>query len=191
VGLSVLLRTPGRKPCYLQRRMLSAISPDDLTMQTISRYLSVTLILFASIFVGACATMSAYKEAPRVSLVSIQPQQMGVLEQRFILQLRILNPNDEAIPVEGLSYGIEINDREFAYGVSRQAVDIPAFGEALLDVEVSSNLLNVVRQLQALNSETRSSLDYRLKGKISLANSPASLPFDYSGELTYLPATAE
>jgi hypothetical protein len=67
-------------------------------------------------------------------------------------------------------------------------VDIPAFGEALLDVEVISSLLNVVQQLQALNTETRSSLNYRLSGKISLANSPASLPFDYSGVLEYQPA---
>jgi LEA14-like dessication related protein len=158
-------------------------------MQTIIRRLPATLIFFASVLLGGCATMSAYKEAPRVSLVSIQPLEMGVFEQRFVLQLRILNPNEVAIPVEGLSYAIEINGREFAYGVSRQDVEIAAFGEALLDVEVVSNLLNVVRQLQVLNSETRESLAYRLTGKISLANSPASLPFDYSGELTYLPAT--
>lgn len=150
--------------------------------------LPATVIVLVAILLGACATLSPYKDAPRVSLVSIQPQEMGVLEQRFALQLRILNPNDVAIPVNGLSYAVEINDREFAYGVSQQAVEIPAFGEALLDVEVVSNLLNVMQQLQALRGETRNSLAYRLTGKISLANSPASLPFDYSGELTYLPA---
>jgi len=157
-------------------------------MRTTSCHLPATGILLAVVFLGACATLSPYKEAPRVSIVSIQPQEVGVLEQRFALQLRILNPNDVAIPVEGLSYAIEINDREFAYGVSRQAVEIPAFGEALLDVQVVSNLLNVVQQLQVLNSETRSSLDYRLTGKISVANSHASLPFDYSGALSHLPA---
>jgi LEA14-like dessication related protein len=155
-------------------------------MQTIISRL--TCVLLAGIFLGACATLSPYKDSPRVSLVSIQPQEMGMLEQRFALQLRILNPNDVAIPVEGLSYAIEINDREFAYGVSRQSVEIPAFGEALLDVEVASNLLNVMQQLQALHSETRNSMAYRLTGKISLANSPGSLPFDYSGELIYSPA---
>jgi LEA14-like dessication related protein len=158
-------------------------------MQTITRYLPVILVLLASVFLGACATMSPYKESPRVSLVSIQPQEMKLLEQRFALQLRILNPNDVVIPVEGLSYSIAINGREFAYGVSQQAVEIPAFGEALLDVAVVSNLLNVMQQLQAMSGETRNSLDYRLTGKLGLANSPVSLPFDYSGELTYLPAT--
>jgi len=157
-------------------------------MQRIASRLLLPLVLLVTIFLGACATLSPYKESPRVSLVSIQPQEMKFLEQRFALQLRILNPNNVAIPVEGLSYSIEINGREFAYGVSRQAVEIPAFGEALLDVEVVSNLLNVMQQLQALSGETRESLDYRLKGKISLANSPLSLPFDYSGELSYLPA---
>jgi len=157
-------------------------------MRIITCCLPIAFILLATVLLGACATLSPYKDSPRVSLVSIQPQEIGMLEQRFALQLRILNPNDVAIPVEGLSYAIEINDREFAYGVSRQSVEIPAFGEALLDVEVASNLLNVMQQLQALHSETRNSMAYRLTGKISLANSPASLPFDYSGELTYLPA---
>jgi LEA14-like dessication related protein len=157
-------------------------------MKSINHSLLLTLMIVTAALLNACATLSPYKESPRVSLVSIQPQEMGVLEQRFGLQLRILNPNDTAIPVVGLSYSVEINDREFAYGASRQAVDIPAFGEALLDVEVISSLLNVVQQLQALNTETRSSLNYRLSGKISLANSPASLPFDYSGVLEYQPA---
>ena len=159
-------------------------------MRTINRSLFVTLIIVTAALLNACATLSPYKESPRVSLVSIQPQEIGVLEQRFGLQLRILNPNATAIPVEGLSYTVEINNREFAYGVSRQAVDIPAFGEALLDVEVVSSLLNVVQQLQALNAETRSSLNYRLSGKIGLANSPVSLPFDYSGVLDYQPAAS-
>lgn len=157
-------------------------------MKAMTRNLSVTLVLLATVLLNACATLSPYKESPRVSLVSIQPHEMTVLEQRFVLQLRILNPNDIAIPVEGLSYAIEINDREFAYGVSRQAVEIPAFGEALLDVEVVSNLLNVVQQLQALQGNTGGKLRYRLSGKISLDNSPASLPFDYSGVLGHQPA---
>jgi len=156
-------------------------------MKMINHNLAITLILLTATFLSACATLSPYKESPRVSLVGIQPQEMGVLEQRFALQLRILNPNDRAIPVKSLSYSVEINDREFAYGVSRQSVEIPAFGEALLDVEVVSNLLNVVQQLHALSGETRNSLEYRLSGKISLANSPASLPFDYSGVLEYQP----
>jgi LEA14-like dessication related protein len=137
----------------------------------------------------ACATTGSYPEQPRVSLSSIQPMEMTLLEQRYSLQLRIMNPNDKAIPVEGMSYAIEINGREFAYGVSNAEVSIPPYGEALLDVEVISNLLNIMQQVQEMHGEQHDSLRYRLTGQISLAKSPARLPFEYQGELKYLPAT--
>jgi LEA14-like dessication related protein len=70
-------------------------------MKSINHSLLLTLMIVTAALLNACATLSPYKESPRVSLVSIQPQEMGVLEQRFGLQLRILNPNDTAIPVEG------------------------------------------------------------------------------------------
>ena len=79
------------------------------------------------------------------------------------------------------------NGHEFAYGVSRQPVTIPAFSEALLDVEVVSNLLNVMQQVQEMSSEPGDSLHYRLRGKISLEKSLAKLPFNVEGKLTYLP----
>ena len=103
-------------------------------------------IVLVALLLGGCAGLQPYAETPRVSLVSIKPLDMQMLEQRFVLELRIMNPNSAAIPVSGLSYALEINQREFAYGVSQQAVTIPPYGEALLQVEVVSNLLNVMRQ---------------------------------------------
>jgi LEA14-like dessication related protein len=147
----------------------------------------IFLLLCCTATLTACSFFGGYQETPHVSLVSIQPLEMGLLEQRYGLQLRILNPNDKEIPVKGLSYSIEINGHEFAYGVSRQPVTIPPFSEALLDVEVISNLLNIMQQFQEMSSENRNSLNYRLRGKISLAKSLAKLPFNVEGELTWLP----
>ena len=147
----------------------------------------IFLLLYCAATLTACSLFGGYQETPRVSLVSIQPIEMGLLEQRYGLQLRILNPNDKEIPVEGLSYSIEINGHEFAYGVSRQPVTIPPFSEALLDVEVVSNLLNVMQQFQEISGESSNSLKYRLRGKISLAKSLAKLPFNVEGELNWLP----
>jgi LEA14-like dessication related protein len=143
-------------------------------------------ILLCALLLGGCAGLRPYEETPRVSLVSIQPLDMQMLEQRFALQLRIMNPNDVEIPVEGLSYALEINQREFAYGVSQQAVSIPPYGEALLRVEVVSNLLNVMRQLQQMSDSPKDGgLEYRLRGKIGLAGLRGGLPFDYAGKLRY------
>ena len=145
-------------------------------------------VLMVVLLLAGCASLGGYRDPPRVSLVSIEPLDMTLLEQRYALQLRILNPNDVALPVSGLNYSIEINRREFAYGVSRQSVTIPAHGEALLDVEVISNLLSLMRQVQELGAGGKQVIDYRLSGKLSLDHSPVRLPFDYSGELSWLPA---
>jgi LEA14-like dessication related protein len=158
--------------------------PDDC-----SRMFRCAVLALLTVLVSGCAGLGAYREPPRVSLVSIQPKEMGVLEQRYGLQLRILNPNDTALPVTGMQYSLQINDREFAYGVSRQPVSIPAYGEALLDVDVVSNLLRVLQQLQEASTGKQESLKYRISGSISLENHLGKLPFDYHGELNYLPAS--
>ena len=165
---------------------LSARGTRWMMPEVAGRCLKLCLLVLA---ISACATTARYPESPRVSLTGIQPKDMTLLEQRYSLQLRIMNPNDKAIPVEGMSYAIEINGREFAYGVSNASVSIPPFGEALLDVEVVSNLLNILQQVQEMQGEQHDSLSYRLTGKISLDNSPARLPFEHQGELKYLPAT--
>jgi LEA14-like dessication related protein len=146
-----------------------------------------TVIPIIALLLAGCASLGGYHEPPRVSLVSIEPLDMNLLEQRYALQLRILNPNDVGLPVNGLDYSIEINRREFAYGVSRQSVTIPAHGEALLDVEVVSNLLNLLRQVQDPGADGKQVIEYRVSGKLSLDHSPVRLPFDYSGELNWLP----
>ena len=145
------------------------------------------LLLCCAVSLTACSFFGGYEETPRVSLVSIKPLEMGLLEQRYGMQLRIMNPNSTAIPMQGLSYSIDINGHEFAYGVSRQPVSIPAFSEALLDVEVVSNLLNVMRQFQKMGDQGSDSMNYRLSGKISLGKSMRRLPFNVEGNLNWLP----
>jgi LEA14-like dessication related protein len=156
--------------------------PDDC-----SRTFRCAVLMLLTVLVSGCAGLGAYREPPRVSLVSIQPKEMGVLEQRYGLRLRVLNPNDTALPVKGMSYSLRINDHEFAYGVSRQPVTIPPYGEALLDVDVVSNLLSVLQQLQEADTGKWETLTYQLTGHLSLENRLGKLPFDYRGELSYLP----
>lgn len=146
----------------------------------------LALLLLWLLLPAGCATLRGYKEPPRVTLVSIRPLDMTLLEQRYALQLRILNPNDVALPLQGMDYRIEINGSEFAYGVSRQSVTVPAHGEAMLDVTVSSTLLDVLRQVQGAGRSTPPALTYRISGALDLAHGPHRLPFVYSGELGWL-----
>jgi len=108
---------------------------------------------------------------------------MTLFEQRYGLRLRIQNPNDRAIPVKGLSYSLQINGEEFAYGVSAESTTVPAFGEALLDVDATSSTLNVIKQFKSISGSTVLRFDYQLSGKLKVSNHLMSVPFNYGGTL--------
>ncbi len=132
---------------------------------------------------AGCAHLLQHPEAPHVTVADLRPVQMGLFEQRFRLQLRIQNPNDFALPIDGMEYQLDINDQPFAQGVSAEEVSIPAYGEELVDVEVVSTLGGFLQQLRKLQAGKLQTLNYRLEGKVALQGYLSKLPFVYQGEL--------
>lgn len=144
------------------------------------------VLLFSALSMGlaGCAGLGARPEAPRVSLAGLDIQSIELFEQRYVLHLRLQNPNDFDLHLDGLEFTLDFNRRAFASGVSRQRVRLPAFGEAVLDVQVSSNLARVFDQLQGLPDNGAAPLSYAIHGSVKLSEYPVKLPFRYSGELT-------
>lgn len=136
------------------------------------------LLWAVALFLAACAT---HFEKPAVTLVGVDLESLGLFEQRFILKLRVKNPNDVDIPVEGLVFEVELNGRPFANGVSNVGVTIPRLGEAVLEVKASSNLAAFLRQWRDLEKEGKPGMDYRVRGNLRVSGYGA-LPFDHRGE---------
>ena len=135
------------------------------------------------VIVSGCATLTHKVEPPTVSLAGIQLLELGLLEQRYRLQLRIQNPNDFALPIAGMEYRVNLNDAEFAHGVSSHSVSVPAFDEAVLEVDGVSNLSSVLNQLQLLGSRREQTLRYALTGSAKLKNRLLRIPFEYHDEI--------
>lgn len=131
---------------------------------------------------AGCSLLSPKPEAPIVGLAGLQVAQVTLFEQRYQLQLRIQNPNDFALPINGLRCTLFINEQEFATGVSAAAVTVPRFGEARLALDVVSDLRHLLQQLRAAGGAQAGTVSYRLKGKVALAGYGYDLPFEYQGE---------
>lgn len=144
----------------------------------------VLALLFGAVAVlSACASLRGGPEPPRVSLIGLNLVSMELFEQRYRVRLRLKNPNDFELPVRGMDFRLDINGETFADGVSGQSVSVPAYGEEVLELEVSSSLLNVFRQLQSLQNKGAPGLAYRITGRVAVGRYGQRLPFDYSGEL--------
>ncbi len=155
-------------------------------MKYLPRQGSFCLLLMA-VLLSACAGLYPRPDPPNVTLAGLRVVEMGLFEQRYRLRLRIQNPNAFALPIRGMDYELTLNDREFARGVSRQYVTVPAFGEEVLEVDVISNLGELIEQLQDLGAGRVYTLSYGLSGGISLANRAIKIPFDYQGEIALTP----
>jgi LEA14-like dessication related protein len=132
---------------------------------------------------AGCAALSPLSEPPRVVLVDLRLAGSTVLEQRYRLTLRVQNPNAVPLDVDGLSLELALNGQPFLSGVSNRAVVVPAYGEALTEIEASSTLLGIVRQVEALERTGRGRFSYELSGGISLRGYPGAVRFSHRGEL--------
>lgn len=138
--------------------------------------------LVFTVLLGACAAMQPL-EAPRVTLSDLRVDDVTLFEQTYGLTLRVQNPNPVALPITGMSFRLDVNDAELGRGVSDRAVTVPAYGEAMLEIKLVSNLARVIDQIRSFESGRTPGLRYRLAGGIHVANRAASLPFDYRGEI--------
>jgi len=116
---------------------------------------------------AACASFPT-TDPPRVLVAGIEPLPGEGLELRFLVKLRIQNPNDAAIDFRGAFVELDLLGRPFASGVSDAAGSVPRFGEAVLGIPVTVSALNALSQvLRIASQESLSKLDYELRGKLS------------------------
>ena len=96
----------------------------------------------------------------------------------------MINPNEIALPITGIYYEVELEGREFATGVNASPVDIPAYGETRVTVEMSTSLLQAIRQIVAFAEKNPDSLNYRIKGHLKV-NLPllGKIPFSETGQI--------
>jgi LEA14-like dessication related protein len=137
-----------------------------------------------AMLVTACSTMPTDFEAPRVHISDMTAKDLAIFEQRFDVKIRIQNPNNTDLSINGLKFDIDLNEREFANGMSGQRLVVPRFGSEVVNVEVFSTLGSFLRQVQSFNSGMPQKVRYRLKGT-AFVDSPGTFkaPFDESGEI--------
>ena len=154
-------------------------------MTTVPSILRILCLLIA-LSLTACATVSRDIEPPHFNVVNIAPKDVGLFEQRYDVQLRIENPNDTDLGINGLRFEILLNEQQFAYGMSGQRVVVPRFASEMINVEASTGLGSLLRQLQGFNKNGTKAILYRIKGT-AFIDFPASfkLPFDENGQINF------
>ncbi len=138
-----------------------------------------------SIAVVGCATVD--ETVPlKVNLVNITPASSGVFEQRFLVDLRLSNPNNFDIPLDGVSFEMDVNGDYFATGLSNQRVVVPRLASAVVSVETTANSFDLIRQI--LNAVQVGAVSYSIKGTAIVRRLGShTVPFHQRGKLNLVP----
>ena len=124
------------------------------------------ILLLIFIFLSGCAGLEQQPAEVKVTLVNLKMLESTLLEQRFIMNIRVQNRSPQPLSIHGMSFDIEINNKNFASGSSDQKTTFAAFSDAVIDVKMSSTLFGIVRQIQVMQEKQNQKLNYVISGKI-------------------------
>jgi len=142
----------------------------------------IAMVLAAGLV--ACAGLGTKLETPQVSFVGIKALEVSIFEQRLEVRLRVQNPNNRDLPVNGLHVDVELAGEPFANGVSAREFTVPANGEAEFDMIVTANAATALIRILGSDRKSREDIEYRLKGKLSTRlGLLRSIPFEETGTL--------
>jgi len=142
--------------------------------------------LLGTLLLSACSLVPKF-EKPTLELVTLKLADGNLLSQRFNARLKVHNPNDRALPVNGLRYTVEIDGKAFGKGESTRAFTVPARGEAEFDMTLDANLAGAVAAVLSRRERAKGrELEYRLVGTVSI-DLPLmrSLEFDQVGTFRF------
>lgn len=143
-------------------------------------------VLLLALMLGACANMKL-PEKPQVSLLAVNLESVNLFEQRFVLTLKVSNPNDIALPIDGVSFNVALNQVQIGQAAHKDKFTLPANGESTVKIRVSTQLATLLQQAHQLQSAK--TLNYQIDGEIFTPFWPGGIPFVRQGEVPALKAS--
>lgn len=134
---------------------------------TLPARLSTLLCTLLVLTLGGCSTWTSSNfQAPDVQLVNAELVYARLLEQEFMLEFRIDNPNTKSLPVRGVSYDIQLNGVPLGRGQNNQWLSVPAGGHAYLKVPVHTNLWRHLKGLVKVLDNPAQPVTYSLQANV-------------------------
>lgn len=125
--------------------------------------------LFSTLLLSGCASVGMLDfDEPEVELLALEPLPSQGLEARFLVKLRVVNPNSIPLEINGMSYDVFIRDSKVLSGVSNEGLKVGAYSESVAELEVAAGMFGSLALIRDLMSNpTDGGLPYKLNAKLS------------------------
>jgi LEA14-like dessication related protein len=121
------------------------------------------------VLIAGCASLENIVAAPGVSLRNVKVESLDLAAQTFLLSFDVTNPNPFPLPINSISYAVELDGHRFASGATESAFTVPASGDGEFAISVDLNLLQTAPELMFIVRDgVRRDIPYALNGQLGV-----------------------
>jgi len=154
-----------------------------LNNRTLSSQLLVALLL-SIVCLSSCAKFTSNYEEPTVGLKTFRLIPSDGLVPTFEIGLHIINPNRDALSIEGLYYTVNIEGHKVLAGVASDLPRIAGYGEDDITINATVDLLSGAKLIRALLIQPTSSLDYTFNAKLDMGSFMPTMNIKEKGQIS-------
>jgi len=135
-----------------------------------------------------CTSLDSDFETPTVTINSFRAVPSDSGAPSFEIGLRVLNPNREALDLQGVAYTISLEGRELVTGVGKDLPVIPAYSEGIFTVTASASLFQGFRLITDLMNSPKEKLSYEVATKLDVGTFRPAIRVKDAGEISLIPS---
>jgi LEA14-like dessication related protein len=143
-----------------------------------------------ALLLQACTGMRPGYETPTVTVNSFRALPSDGALPNFEIGLEVVNPNREALKLEGISYTVSLEGHDIINGVGNNLPVIEPYGTGQVMVTAAANLFAGIGLLRDMMSGQNSDFDYVFEAKLDLGGFSPSIRVKESGTLATLSPAA-
>lgn len=143
------------------------------------------VVLLGAVWLAGCsALLPDYRhlKEPRVALSELALTDPNPLAPRFRVRLRVENPNDIDVNLDGADATLELNGRPVATGMTRSPLRLASGSASEVELDVTAQTLSLLELASALLGSNE--IRYRVAGHLSALSALGpfgQVPFAFEG----------
>ncbi|GLS24813.1 LEA type 2 family protein [Marinibactrum halimedae] len=150
----------------------------------LSKQLVLSLLsIICFVVISGCSVLQQSLEPLEVDVVKVRVLPANGMQQRFLLNLQVSNPNGVDLPIEGVSYALSLNGSSVLKGMTGEVPLIRAYSSTELELEARTHLLGIVQLVNTVLRDPGQQFSYELDATIDFANWIPSMNVTRKGDL--------
>jgi LEA14-like dessication related protein len=150
--------------------------------------LAIALLAGSMGGIQGCASLQADYDEPVVTVTSFRAVPAEGAALSFEIGLRVVNPNSEALELQGIAYTISLEGHKLITGVGKDLPVVEGYSEETFTLQASASMFQAIQLFSDLMREPKESLQYDLETKLDVGTFYPAIRVRKSGEIALQPA---